>query len=73
MSEHYTRNTLQCTLWCNVCNRLTQHRVDGGRKGPCLEHGPKVNANGLSKSQARHREKTAKENRQPGLFPPRTP
>lgn len=38
MSEHYTRNTLECTAWCNRCNRFTQHRVDHGRKGPCLEH-----------------------------------
>lgn len=38
MPEHYTKNTLEATVWCNKCNRMTQHRVDGGRRGPCLEH-----------------------------------
>ena len=38
MPEHYTKNTLEATCWCNKCNRMTQHRVDGGRRGPCLEH-----------------------------------
>ncbi len=37
MPEHYTRNTIEATVWCNRCNRDTQHRVDGGRRGPCLE------------------------------------
>lgn len=38
MPEHYTRNTETATAWCNKCNRMTVHRIDGGRKGPCLEH-----------------------------------
>lgn len=38
MPEHYTRNTLEVTAWCEKCQRFTQHRVDGGRRGPCLEH-----------------------------------
>lgn len=38
MAEHYTRNTESATAWCNRCQRMTTHRVDGGRKGPCLEH-----------------------------------
>jgi hypothetical protein len=37
-AEHYTRNTETATCWCNKCNRMTTHRIDGGRKGPCLEH-----------------------------------
>jgi hypothetical protein len=37
MTEHYTRNTLECTAWCARCQRMTQHRVDGGRKGPCID------------------------------------
>jgi len=37
MPEHYTRNTLECTVWCRPCGKLTQHRVDDGRRGPCLE------------------------------------
>jgi len=38
MPEHYTRNTLEVTGWCEKCQRFTQHRVDGVRRGPCLEH-----------------------------------
>lgn len=38
MGEHYTRNTESVTAWCNKCQRVTEHRVDGVRKGPCLEH-----------------------------------
>jgi len=37
MPEHYTRNTLECTVYCKRCGKDTQHRVDGGRRGPCLE------------------------------------
>lgn len=38
MAEHYTRNTLTATAWCTKCGRNTEHRIDNGRKGPCLEH-----------------------------------
>lgn len=41
MPEHYTRNTVSVTVWCNVCQRTTEHRVDDGRRGPCLEHAAK--------------------------------
>jgi hypothetical protein len=68
MSEHYTRNTLEVTAWCKPCSRNTQHRVDAGRLGPCLEHGPKVDANGLSKTQAKRRAKAAAEHQQQELF-----
>ena len=37
MPEHYTKNTLECTVYCLRCGKDTQHRVDGGRRGPCLE------------------------------------
>ena len=36
MPEHYTKNTLECTAWCNKCEKMTQHRVDTGRRGPCI-------------------------------------
>lgn len=36
MPEHYTRNTLECTAYCRRCGKDTQHRVDSGRRGPCL-------------------------------------
>jgi len=37
MAEHYTRNTIEATAWCNRCNRVTLHRVDGVKKGPCID------------------------------------
>ena len=36
MPEHWTRNTLEVTAYCNKCADFTQHRVDGGRRGPCI-------------------------------------
>jgi ribosomal protein L44E len=41
MPEHYPKNTVSVTVWCKVCRRVTEHRVDGGRRGPCLEHAGK--------------------------------
>ena len=38
MTEHYTSNTEQATSYCKKCQHFTQHRVDSGRIGPCLEH-----------------------------------
>jgi ribosomal protein L44E len=35
--EHYTKGTVQVSAWCKVCHRETMHRVDHGRRGPCLE------------------------------------
>ncbi len=37
MAEHFTKNTLTATGWCAKCNRSTEHRVDDGRLGPCLD------------------------------------
>lgn len=37
MSEHFTRNTVSASAWCSKCQKLTQHRIDDRRKGPCLE------------------------------------
>lgn len=37
MTEHFTRSTISAELHCAKCNKRTQHRIDGGRKGPCLE------------------------------------
>lgn len=33
--QHFTKNTVRTLLFCNVCNKKTMHRVDGGRIGPC--------------------------------------
>lgn len=37
MTEHFTKNTVQAKLWCKRCFRYTMHRIDSGRKGPCLD------------------------------------
>jgi ribosomal protein L44E len=37
MKEHYTRNTISVAAYCKKCAKPTQHRVDQGRKGPCLD------------------------------------
>lgn len=36
MTQHFTRNTISAAFHCPKCGRVTQHRIDGGRKGPCL-------------------------------------
>ena len=36
MTEHFTRNTVSAEFWCGKCGKKTQHRIDSGRKGPCL-------------------------------------
>ena len=37
MSQHYTKNTVSVQMHCSPCSKMTAHRIDGGRKGPCLE------------------------------------
>jgi hypothetical protein len=37
MTQHFTRNTISAALWCGKCQKITQHRIDDRRKGPCLE------------------------------------
>jgi hypothetical protein len=37
MAEHFTRNTVSAEFPCAKCKKRTQHRIDKGRKGPCLE------------------------------------
>jgi ribosomal protein L44E len=37
MPQHYTKATLQVSVWCNRCGKHTMHRVDDGRRGPCLD------------------------------------
>jgi hypothetical protein len=66
MTEHYTRNTLEATSWCKKCQKFTQHRVDGGRLGPCLEQ---HNVPDLTKEQAARRKKEEDRRRQAELFP----
>jgi hypothetical protein len=48
MPEHYTRNTETATAWCAKCQRFTEHRVDGGRRGPCID--PKHPVSGIPRA-----------------------
>ena len=82
MSEHLSRAAAgeEVVAWCRTCARQTRHRADrhaigsnACRPGPCLEHGPKVDANGLSKAQAKRREQQQRQAQQPDLFAERTP
>jgi hypothetical protein len=36
MSEHFTRATVEASVWCPACRRDTIHRIDSGQRGPCL-------------------------------------
>jgi hypothetical protein len=66
MPEHYTKNTLECTAYCAKCGRDTQHRVDGGRRGPCID--PRHPVQAMTKAQAARKEKQERERQNPGLF-----
>lgn len=37
MTQHFTKLTVSAAFWCGKCEKQTQHRIDGGRKGPCLD------------------------------------
>jgi ribosomal protein L44E len=37
MHEHYPKATIEVSVWCNRCGKFTMHRVDDGRRGPCLD------------------------------------
>jgi ribosomal protein L44E len=58
MTQHFTRNTVSVAFYCSKCERKTQHRIDDGRKGPCLEC--------IAKLEAFHRKAEAE--KQKGLF-----
>jgi hypothetical protein len=61
MAFHYTQGTESVTKWCNVCQRMTQFAVSGGRVGRCTEHqAPK-----FSKAQL-HRQKLEELDRRKG-------
>jgi len=66
MAEHYTRNTLECTAWCARCGRDTQHRVDDGRRGPCID--PKHPVQEETKAQQKRRQEQDRRRQNPGLF-----
>ena len=64
MPEHWPKSTTRAKLYCPTCNRLTMHRIDNGRQGPCEEH----SAEGLSAAQKKRRDKQEIEKKQPKLF-----
>ena len=33
MPQHYTRATVEVSVWCQVCRKETMHRVDDRRRG----------------------------------------
>jgi hypothetical protein len=37
MTQHFTRNTVSAPFYCSKCGKQTSHRIDSGRKGPCLD------------------------------------
>jgi len=36
MPEHYTKSTVEASVWCPKCAKMTPHRIDSGRRGPCI-------------------------------------
>jgi hypothetical protein len=75
MSQHYPESLIGETdeTWCATCGRMTKHLIvrhseHAGRLGHCLEHGPKVNERGESKSQEKRREQREQEEKNPKLF-----
>ncbi len=67
MSEHYTRNTLECTAYCGRCQKNTQHRVDAGRQGPCLDCIQRIEKR-AAEEKAKRLQKEADAAKQPNLF-----
>lgn len=49
MTEHFTRNTVSASFYCGKCGKSTQHRIDDGRKGPCLDCIARLNAEHAAK------------------------
>lgn len=35
--KHFSKSTVEATVYCPKCGRSTRHRVDKGRLGPCLD------------------------------------
>jgi hypothetical protein len=63
MTEHYSKQTVSVSAFCSKCNKSTEHRVDHGRKGPCLRCVEKLQADFTY-----HEQEKRKEQRQGVLF-----
>ena len=48
MTQHFTKSTVSAAFHCGKCGKPTQHRIDNGRKGPCLDC--------IARLEARHEE-----------------
>jgi hypothetical protein len=46
MPEHFTKRTIEASYWCLKCGGPTMHRVDTGRRGPCLACLAKLSSSG---------------------------
>jgi hypothetical protein len=55
MTEHFPKSTETATAWCRPCNRMTEHCIDAGRVGPCLDpkHPASAPKPGATAGQAR--------------------
>lgn len=36
MPHHFTKNTVEASIWCNTCNRMTSWRILNGRRAYCI-------------------------------------
>lgn len=36
MTQHYQRNVVEASAWCQRCRKNTMHRIHGVKLGPCL-------------------------------------
>jgi hypothetical protein len=36
MPHHFTKSTVEASVWCNRCGRMTQWRIADGRRSYCL-------------------------------------
>lgn len=36
MPQHYTKNTVEASIWCNKCRSMTQWRILGSKRAYCI-------------------------------------
>lgn len=65
--QHFMRNTVSASCWCARCSKMTQHRIDGVKRGPCLACVDKL-ALDIEESRRRETEKHEMAARQASLF-----
>jgi hypothetical protein len=34
--HHFPKNTVEASVWCNTCNKMTPWRILNGRRGFCI-------------------------------------